>query len=146
MKKKVFLDTNVLIDYFGSRNDYASASTIISLAQKGYYTLLVSSLSFATASYILNAHHKKTNAEIVALFASFVTKCNVTPIDSVVIDNAIASNFDDFEDAMQYYSALKEGADAIITRNTGDFSASQIDIYEPQAFIDMLTNSTNDNR
>ena len=146
MKKKVFLDTNVLIDYFGSRNDYASASTIISLAQKGYYTLLVSSLSFATASYILNAHHKKTNAEIVALFASFVTKCNVTPIDSVVIDNAIASNFDDFEDAMQYYSALKEGADAIITRNTGDFCASQIDIYEPQAFIDMLTNSTNDNR
>ncbi len=145
MTKKVFLDTNVLIDYFGSRNNFIAASTIISLAQKGYYTLLVSSLSFATASYILNAHHKKTNAEIVALFESFITKCNITPVDSVVIDNAIASNFDDFEDAMQYYSALREGADVIITRNTVDFRTSQIDIYEPQAFIDMLTSSTNGN-
>lgn len=145
MKKKVFLDTNVIIDYFGSRKDFAAASAIISLAQKGYFTLLVSSLSFATASYILNAHHKKTNAEIVALFAGFVTKCNVTPVDSVVIDKAIASKFDDFEDAMQYYSALREGADAIITRNTVDFSAAQIDIFEPQAFIDMLTNPTNGN-
>ncbi len=145
MTKKVFLDTNVLIDYFGSRNNFIAASTIISLAQKGYYTLLVSSLSFATASYILNAHHKKTNAEIVALFESFITKCNITPVDSMVIDNAIASNFDDFEDAMQYYSALREGADVIITRNTVDFRTSQIDIYEPQTFIDMLTSSTNGN-
>ena len=143
MKKKLFLDTNVLIDYLGSRKDFAAASTIISLAQKGYFTLLVSSLSFATASYILNAHHKKTNAEIVSLFASFVKQCNVTPIDSVVIDKAIASDFNDFEDAMQYYSALREGADAIITRNTDDFNAAKIDIYNPQAFLDMLTAGNN---
>jgi predicted nucleic acid-binding protein len=138
MKKKLFLDTNVFIDYLGSRKDYAAASTIISLAQKGYFTLLVSSLSFATASYILNAHHKKSNEEIVAMFAAFVKKCNVTPVDSVIIDKAIASEFKDFEDAMQYYSALREGADAIITRNIVDFTSAKIDVYEPQEFLDML--------
>ena len=63
MEKKVFLDTNILIDYLASRQDYMAASTIITMAKDGYFRLLVSSLSFATASYILNAHHKKTNAE-----------------------------------------------------------------------------------
>ena len=136
--KKIFLDTNILIDYFASRCDYVAASTIVTMAKEGHIRLLVSSLSFATASYVMNAHHKKTNAEIVAMFADFVTMCNVTPVDSLVIDEAIASSFSDFEDAMQYYSAMREGADAIITRNTADFSTSQIDVYEPQAFLDML--------
>lgn len=137
--KKVFLDTNVLIDYFASRRDYMAASTIVTMAKEGYFRLLVSSLSFATASYIMNAHHKKTNAEIVAMFAEFVKMCNVTPVDSLIIDEAIASRFPDFEDAMQYYSAIREGADAIITRNSDDFSTARIAVYEPQAFLDMLT-------
>lgn len=139
MGKKLFLDTNILIDYLASRRDYLAAATIITLAKEGLFQLLVSSLSFATASYVLNAHHKKTNAEIVAMFVQFVKMCNVTPVDSLVVDKAIASRFPDFEDAMQYYSAIREGADAIITRNSGDFSASQIDVFEPQAFLDMLT-------
>lgn len=137
--KKVFIDTNVLIDYFATRRDYEAASTIVTMAKDEKYKLLVSSLSFATASYIMNAHHKKTNAEIVALFADFVKMCNVTPVDSLIIDNAIASGFPDFEDAMQYYSAVRGGADAIITRNGADFTASQIPVYGPQGFLDMLT-------
>ena len=40
---------------------------------------------------------------------------------------------------MQYYSAIREGADAIITRNSTDFDAAQIEVYEPQQFLDMLT-------
>jgi predicted nucleic acid-binding protein len=72
-------------------------------------------------------------------FAEFVKMCNVTPVDSLIIDEAIASQFRDFEDAMQYYSAIREGADAIITRNIGDFEAAQIDVYEPQQFLNMLT-------
>lgn len=137
--KKVFLDTNILIDYFASRRDYVAASTIVTMAKEGRFRLLVSSLSFATASYIMNAHHKKTNAEVVAMFAKFVKMCNVTPVDSLIIDEAIASRFTDFEDAIQYYSAICEGADAIITRNSSDFSAAQIPVYEPQGFLDMIT-------
>ena len=139
MGKKIFLDTNILIDDLASRYDYVAASTIVTMAQKGHFCLLVSSLSFATASYIMNAHHKKTNAEIVAMFAEFVKMCNVTPVDSLIVDEAIASRFSDFEDAMQYYSAIREGADAIITRNTSDFHAAEIEVYEPQQFLDMLT-------
>jgi predicted nucleic acid-binding protein len=59
-------------------------------------------------------------------------------VDSIIIDKAIAADFKDFEDAVQYYSALREGADAIITRNIGDFDSAKIDVYEPQGFLDML--------
>ena len=70
-------------------------------------------------------------------FAACLSK-NVTPVDSLIVDEAIVSRFSDFEDAMQYYSAIREGADAIITRNSSDFNAAEIEVYEPQQFLDML--------
>ena len=66
------------------------------------------------------------------------TTRHVWTIDSLIVDEAIASRFSDFEDAMQYYSAIRERADAIITRNSSDFDAAQIEVYEPQRFLDML--------
>ena len=138
--KKVFLDTNILIDYLARRGQFFEpAAKIVQLGQQHVFDLLVSAMSFATASFILEAHHKLSNDAIVRKFAEFVTMCNVTPVDSLIVDKAIASHFSDFEDAMQYYSALREGADAIITRNCVDFYAARIEIYEPQQFLDMLS-------
>jgi predicted nucleic acid-binding protein len=139
MMKKVFLDTNVLIDYLARRGQFfQSAAQIVQLGQDRQCELLVSALSFATASFIMESHHKLPSEVIVQKFALFVKMCNVTPVDSLIIDEAIASRFSDFEDAMQYYSAVREGADAIITRNSDDFDAAQIEVYEPQQFLDML--------
>jgi len=137
--KKVFLDTNVLIDYLARRGQFFQhAALIVQLGKERKCQLLVSALSFATASFILESHHKLTNDVIVQKFAQFVKMCNVTPVDSLIIDEAIASRFSDFEDAMQYYSAIREGADAIITRNSDDFDVAKIEVYEPQKFLDML--------
>jgi predicted nucleic acid-binding protein len=139
MMKKVFLDTNVLIDYLARRGQFFQhAALIVQLGKERKCQLLVSALSFATASFILESHHKLTNDVIVQKFAQFVKMCNVTPVDSLIIDEAIASRFSDFEDAMQYYSAIREGADAIITRNSDDFDVAKIEVYEPQKFLDML--------
>ncbi len=60
-------------------------------------------------------------------------------VDSQTIDESIASDFNDFEDAMQYYSALREQADVIITRNKDDYEAAQIPVYKPQEFLNLLT-------
>lgn len=138
--KKVFLDTNILFDYIARRGEFFEpAAQIVQLGQQHDCQILVSALSFATASFILESHHKLPNDAVVRKFAEFVKMCNVTPVDSLIIDEAIASNFSDFEDAMQYYSAIREGADAIITRNSNDFNTSQIAVYEPKEFLEMLT-------
>ena len=140
MMKKVFLDTNIFIDYLARRGQFFKpAAQIVQLGLDRKCELLVSALSFATASFILESHHKLSNEVIVQKFAQFVRMCNVTPVDSLIIDEAIASRFSDFEDAMQYYSAIREQADAIITRNSTDFCEAQIEVFEPQEFLDMLT-------
>ena len=138
--KRVFLDTNILIDYLSHRQQfYQNAALVISSCDEKGFRILVSALSFATASYVLETHYKMSPENIKTLFENFVKACSVTPVDSRTVDESIASGFNDFEDAMQYYSAFREGADLIITRNKDDYEATQIPIYEPQEFLDLLT-------
>lgn len=136
--KSVFLDTNVLIDCFGSRTGYPEAATIVTLAQHRKIHLCVSSLSFATASYILSAHHKRSHAEIMDMFARFTAICNVTTVDGETVDEAIHSDFHDFEDALQHHSAFTAQCDVIVTRNKLDFTTSKLQVYEPREFLSAI--------
>lgn len=138
--KRIFIDTNILLDFLARRGDFfIPAWNVISRSKRGD-KILVSALSFATASYVLEAHHKKSPETIKTLIDDFVKTSSITPVDSQTIDESIASEFNDFEDAMQYYSALREGADLIITRNKEDYMAAKIPVYEPQEYLDLLTN------
>lgn len=137
--KKVFIDTNVFIDYVAQRGKfYVPAATIISLANQGLFSLTVSSLSFATASYVLESHYDKTPGEIVASFSQFVSLCSISSVDEAIVISAINNPFRDFEDALQFHTAMANGADCIITRNKGDFTTRSVPILEPQEFLDML--------
>lgn len=137
---RVFLDTNVLIDYLARRQQfYNNAALIISECNEKGWKILVSALSFATASYILFSHHKINATDIKALFENFIKICNVTPVDSMIDNDAVASVFDDLEDAMKHFSALRGQADVIITRNKDDFDVAQIPVMEPQEFLDLIT-------
>jgi predicted nucleic acid-binding protein len=133
---KVFLDTNILIDYLAQRtNFYQNAARVVSICGNSGFKLLVSSLSFATASYILSERNKLSSETIKKLFNNFIVAAEITLVDSLIIRKSISSKFEDFEDAMQYYSAIHENADFIITRNKADFIESTIPVYEPEEFI-----------
>lgn len=137
--KKVFIDTNVFIDYLGQRGQFfGPAAKIVSLADLGMYRLLVSSLSFATGSYVLETHCHKTSKDIVEGYKQFVTICEIASVDEATILSAINQPFDDFEDAMQFHTAMADKADCIVTRNKDDFTTTSIPVMEPQEFLDML--------
>ena len=137
--RRIFIDTNILIDFLARRGAFfIPAWSVVSLSKQGD-KILVSALSFATASYVLETHHKMSPETIKTLFDNFVKTCSITPVDSQTVNESIASSFSDFEDAMQYYSALREGADLIITRNKDDYRGALIPVYEPQEFLDLLT-------
>ncbi|MBP5503291.1 MAG: PIN domain-containing protein [Bacteroidales bacterium] len=136
---KVFLDTNIVIDYLAQRtNFYPKASLIISICGDNGFKLLVSSLTFATTSYVLSERNNLSAENIKKLFDNFIAAANVTVVDMLTIRQSISSKFGDFEDAMQYYSAIRENADCIITRNKKDFIESQIPVYEPDEFINKV--------
>lgn len=135
----IFIDTNILIDFIARRGEFFyPAWAIISRSRQGD-KILVSALSFATASYILESHYKKSADDIKSLFGHFARIATVTSIDIQTINESVSSEFKDFEDAMQYYSAIRGGADLIITRNKDDFDSALIPVYTPQEFIDLLT-------
>lgn len=133
----VFFDTNIMIDVLGRREQFCHPSLqIMSLADRGILRICVSAMSYSTASFILSRDNKAM--DIVAEFAKFAKITTATPVDSETIEESIRSEFNDFEDAMQYFSALRQNIDYIITRNKKDFKAAQVPVFEPQEFIDFL--------
>ncbi|MBQ8064440.1 MAG: PIN domain-containing protein [Prevotella sp.] len=136
--KKVFLDTNVFIDFLAHRGVfYEPAALIVSLGMQNKVRLQVSSLSFATASYILSRHNKWDSRRIEREFKAFISLCGITIVDEKTVKQAVSAQFDDFEDGLQHFSALASGSDVIITRNTNDFDKSQIPVMEPNLFLDI---------
>lgn len=132
--KKVFVDTNVLLDILLERTPWANdAAVLFSMADRKEIELLCCSLSFSTAIYLMQ-RFKYTRKEIVSKLSIIKSICTVTTVNEAVIDRMLQSDFNDLEDAIQYYSALAFGAEAIVTRNIKDFTASKIPVVSPHDF------------
>ena len=132
--KKVFIDTNILIDFLGEREPfYDAAARIVSRADRKEIELMVSSLSYATASYILMRYNPREL--VMEKMKKFTPLCTVTDVGAEEVNQSLYSAFPDFEDALQYHSALKAGATAIITRNKKDFRLSSLPVYTPDEYL-----------
>ena len=63
--------------------------------------------------------------EVRNILRTFKVLVNVLPLDDKITDLALNSEFRDFEDALQYYTAIENDQDLIITRNQQDFKQSK---------------------
>ena len=131
---KIFADTDICIDLLSGRKPFNSvAERLFSAADTGKITICVSSLSFANIDYILKSRYTGTKSrQIIAKFKALVT---VLPVDSKTIDLAIASNFIDFEDAIQYFTAIENKISILVTRNLKDYRIAQIQVVTPEMFL-----------
>ena len=133
---KVFLDTNIVIDLLDKREPfYIDAVELFTLAYKKEITLFVSPMTYATASYLLRKHGKEGMRK---LLGNFRLLSQITTADEKVVDAALASSFEDYEDALQYYSALTRNVDVIVTRNKKDFTSANIPILLPKELLEQL--------
>jgi len=133
--KKIFVDTNIVLDLLLKRgNFYISAAQLFSIADKGEITIYVSSLSFANIFYLL----EKMNDTASARLALKTTEALVEILDlngKIVKLSLNDETFKDFEDGLQYYTALNNDMDIIITRNLKDFKASKLPVMTAEAFL-----------
>ncbi len=133
---KVFLDTNIVIDLLDKREPfYIDAVKLFTLAYQKKITLFVSPMTYATASYLLRKHGKEGMRKLLNNFRQL---SQITTADERVVDAALASSFDDYEDALQYYSALTRNADVIVTRNKKDFTSASIPVLSPAELLKQL--------
>jgi predicted nucleic acid-binding protein len=133
--KKLLIDTNIVIDLLAKREPfYEDAAKLFSLADKNRIKLSVSSLTCANTYDLL----QKMNSALVAkeILRRFKILTEVLSLDDKIIDLALNDNgFIDFEDAIQYYSALENSQDVIITRNLRDFKSSKIPVLTATEFL-----------
>lgn len=131
--EKLLVDTNIVVDLLTRREDfYREAQDLFTLSDEGKVKLLVSSLTFANTHYLLDRHKNKDEARKILI--KFKVLVEVAKLDDKIIELALASDFTDFEDAIQYYTALENGVDVIITRNLRDFKTSKLPVLTAKEY------------
>lgn len=133
---KLFLDTNVFLDWLFERAPNAeAAATIIELGQEGQLELLCSSSTITNLIYFTQKQIKERN-RIRTLIKDLVTLVEVIPTNSRHIYQAMDNDFSDLEDAIQYETAAANPkVFAIITQNKKNFKKSKIKVLTPQEYL-----------
>lgn len=134
---RLFIDTNVMLDFLGEREPfYIASAKIATLADKGKIEMVASALSYATVSYFLTKFEgiERTKDKL----RKFKVISKICELDGKIIEKGLNSNFSDYEDSLQYYSALRTECDILITRNAKDFKLADIPIMTPDEFLSSL--------
>lgn len=136
---RVFIDTNIMLDLLGERKPfYEPIAKLASLADKGKLTMVVSPISFATINYLLS---KIENSKIAKeKLRKFKIISEVCKLDEHTIEKGLNSSFKDFEDSLQYFSALDSDCEIIITRNGKDFKKSLIPVMTADEYLKSIKN------
>lgn len=137
MVYKLFIDSDVVIDFFTDREPHVNpASELFDLNEKRKVQLYLSAVSVNNIYYIVRKYlgHIKT----LGVIESLIEMTEITGTTKREIVQALKNNFKDFEDSIQYSSALTiDGLDAIITRNIKDYKNSKIAVMTPITFLKM---------
>ena len=132
---KVFIDTNILIDFLAAREPFAEeAMGLFQLADNDEIELMVSDLTIINTIYILRRMHYGLS-EIYDSLDNIRPLLTITSMGASVVDRCLQHRSDDFEDEMQYFSAVNANADYIITRNKKDFDFGDSAVMTPQEFF-----------
>lgn len=132
--ERIFVDTDICLDLLSGRKPFNSfAEQLFSLSDKREIEICVSALSFSTIDYILHAHCAvKYPRQLIAKVKTLVT---TLPVKSKTIDLGIASDFNDFEDAVQYNTAIENEITVLITRNIKDYKTAQIKVITAESYL-----------
>lgn len=133
--KKVLIDTDVILDFFFDRKPFSDdAAKVLSLCESREIIGCITSVIISNVYYLLR--QSATHEKVIEKLTQLITITEVLSTDKEVILKALNSDFRDFEDAIQNYSAELHGQiDVIITRNIKDFKNSSLGIMTPGNYL-----------
>jgi len=137
--KRIFLDTNVVIDFLADRRPFSiDAARLFDLALDGKTRIYISAVSYNNIYYILR--QSLTNNATLKLLNELAEMTEITDVTNDIIRKSLKTDFNDYEDAVQYYCALSiPKIDFIVTRNSKDFKKSTISVLTPVEAIVSLS-------
>jgi len=126
----VIIDTNVVLDVLLAREPFAgTGAEVFALVEQSSIEAALCATTVTTVDYLLTQSLPRNEARraLQALLGLF----EVAPVNRAVLEGALRSRIEDFEDAVLEQAGLLAGAEAIITRNTKDFRRSSIKALDP---------------
>ncbi len=135
---KVFLDANILVSVLNKEYPvFTYSSRVLSLVDHSKYKFYTSPLCLAIAYYF--AEKKCGNAQARHKIDLLISKLQITTVnDKTVIDTNLNKHIHDFEDGLQYYSALNSGCKYIVTEDLNDFYFSEIEVLTSRRFLETI--------
>jgi len=137
---KLFLDANILVSVLNKEYPlFTWSSRILSLADHKDYEVFTSPLCLAIAFYFAEKKNKKLAKDKTGLLAKHlsITSVGATAVGKTISNPAVR----DFEDGLEYYSALESKCDCIITEDGADFYFSSIEVLGCEAFFEKYLTS-----
>ena len=132
--KKVFVDTDVILDVILSRMPFvAESAAVLSLSDSDAVEVMMSTLSLMNAHYI--CRKVLTNDQAVDVIFNLKDGVQVLDLTEKMLDRSGTADFKDFEDGVQHFCALHGNADCIVTRNVVDFKKSKLPVFTPKEFL-----------
>jgi predicted nucleic acid-binding protein len=130
----VFIDTNVLIDVLAMREPFfAHSAGVWTLAEQGRVRGFISAISFNNSYYVVRKLRTRSTADKTMRLLRDIF--HTIPLDAQILDQAIDAGFSDFEDAIQYFSAIRAGAGCIVSRDANAFLRSDLPVMAPAEFL-----------
>jgi predicted nucleic acid-binding protein len=137
--KNIFMDTNVVIDFLANRQPFSlDAARLFTMSVETKIKIYISAVSYNNIYYILR--QSLTNNASIKLLEELADITEITDVTNKIIRQSLKTDFKDYEDAIQYYSALSiPYVDFIVTRNTKDFKKSSLPVLTPSEAIASLS-------
>jgi predicted nucleic acid-binding protein len=136
--KKIFIDSDIIVDFLTQREPFdQNSSKVLNLCinekVKGYITpIIVSNIYYVLRKEI-------DSKELKIKLKSLLGFLDVIKVDKNIILTALNSDFKDFKDALQNFSAIENSEiDTILTRNVKDYKTSTLSVYTPESFLKTL--------
>jgi predicted nucleic acid-binding protein len=139
--KRVLIDTDVILDFFFDRKPFSdNAAKVLSLCESREIKGFITSVIISNVYYLLR--QTSTHEKVVEKLTQLITITEVLLTDRDVVLKALSSNFKDFEDALQNYSAELNGQiDLIVTRNIKDYKNSKLGIMTPGNYLKTINSN-----
>lgn len=138
--KLVFIDSDIIIDYLYDRKPFCNlAIKILNLCAKKEIKGFTTPLVIANVYYVLRKTSKHN--DVISKIKELLLFIDIITMDKGVVLNALNSDFNDFEDALQNFSVMEhQDIKIILTRNIKDYKHSNLAVYDPESFLKTYTN------
>lgn len=143
-KPCLFVDINILIDFFFLRNgeqNVGAIRTILESIMSGVYSAVVSFQSMTTLCYMMDKYNVP-HEDAIRYLSHIADICTIYGGNNQTIRAWLTHQSDDIEDRFIYQCAIETSCTVLLTNNIKDFvtmasvdQSNQIDIYTPQLFL-----------